>query len=106
MNISDKYPTIPYGQFQGIITTLTAMEEKVTKPIKDVCHKARIFIDEELEYVDCYYRFVNECLPQSDVPERLLKIEVAEKEGVLVHLDDWQMQTACETILNQHAKTY
>lgn len=104
--LADKYMNIPFGYFNELTKTLTAMEKK-TKSVKDVCDKATFCVDDELGTLTYYYRFVKECLPQSDIEETLLKIEVAEDEhGNAVKLDDWQMQTACETILNQHAKTW
>lgn len=110
----NKYTTFALGQFndpryyEGLIKKLTAMENKITKPIKSVCKKATFVVDDELGKLTYYWRFVTECPnAQTDVPERLLKIEVAEDEnGNAVKLNDWQMQTACETILNQHAKTW
>lgn len=73
-------------------------------PVKSKCEVKTVYIDDELDAVTCFYRFIHECPNgQTDVPERLLKIEVAEFNGDVVKLTDWQMQTAAETILNKHS---
>lgn len=84
------------------------IDEKERERLINRCEQASFVVDDELGKLTYYYRFVYDCPnPQTDVEERLLKIELVEDEhGNEVKLDSWQYQTACETILYKHAKTW
>lgn len=110
MNTEPKYQDIPFGQFQGAINTIENMEKALTKTVLDICEVATVYIDDELEYVECYYRFTNEpsgIEPLTGYPtnERLLKIEHVTKDGEEIKLCETDYINACEAILHQKGES-
>lgn len=126
-NNIDKYPNIPFGQFQALINHCEKMDYSeyceseidkgeipmsyelwmelntpYKKTVLETCEVESVYIDDELEFVDCYYRFIDGCPnAQTDREERLLTIEAVKKDGEEIKLSETDYLNACESILHR-----